>query len=117
MQKQIKFDKGTLAINYCNNLQDIIIDENGTFKFPLKVSFIPNVQMTEKCFLEYSNKIMNNIIVEINSVILENKLFYDNFETTISKMFTSHILYRNPEQNNKLLVLKSYININCVLKN
>jgi len=115
MQKEITFNEGKLLIGYCENSQDISVYETGMYTEPIKVTFIPSIEMTEESCFEYTNENMKSIIKEIKIVISENNVFYDNFEITFNDEFTGYSLYKH-HLNRDLLIVSSTLNINCNLK-
>lgn len=116
MEKEIKFNEGHFVIGYCENSQDISVYENGEFTEPIRVTFTPNVEMTEQRCLEYTNENMKNIIEEIKIIISENSEFYENFEITFNSEFSGYSLYRHHLNRDLLIVSNSTMHINCKLK-
>ena len=104
-------------IGYCENSQDISVYENGTYFEPLIVTFIPNIEMTEKVCSIYTKEKIESIIEEIKIIISENKIFYDNFEISFNNEFTGYSLYRHHLNRDLLIVSNSTMNVNCKLKN
>ena len=117
MQKVIKYNEGTLVIGYCENAQDISFYKNGTYLDPIRVTFIPNIVMSEQTCSKHLNENMKNIIADIKNIITENNIFYDNFEVSFDSDFTGYSIYRNHLNRDLLLVYKSTMNVNCKLKN
>lgn len=117
MQKEIKYKEGKLLIGFCDNSQDISVYENGTYSEPIRVTFIPNVEMTEQKCSTYTSENMKSIIAEVKTIISENKIFYDNFEITFNNEFTGYSLYRHHLNRDLLIVSDSSMHINCKLKN
>jgi len=116
MQKEIKYNKGKLLIGYCDNSQDISVYENGEYTEPIRVTFIPNIEMTEEKCCEYTKDNLKSIIEEIKIIITENNSFYDNFEITFNDEFTGYSLYRHNLNRNILIVSNSTMNVDCKLK-
>jgi hypothetical protein len=117
MQKDIKYNEGKLLINYCENSQDISVYENGTYSETIRVTFIPNIEMTEQRCSSYTNENMKSIIEEIKTIISENIVFYDNFEISFNNEFTGYSLYGHHLNRDLLIVSTSTMNVNCKLKN
>ena len=117
MHKEIKYDEGTLLIGYCENSQDISVYENGTYTEPVRVTFIPNIEMTKQKCLTYTNENMKSIIEDIKTTISENNVFYDNFEISFNNEFTGYSLRRHHLNRDLLIVSNSTMNVNCKLKN
>lgn len=116
MQKEIKFNKGTIIIGYCENSQDVSVFETGPYSEPIRVTFIPNIEMTEQECSKYTYENLENIIRETKVVISENSEFYDNFEITFYNEFSGYSLYRHHLNSNILIVSNSTMNVNCKLK-
>jgi hypothetical protein len=117
MQKKIEFEKGNLIIGYCDNLQDISVYVSEQFTEPIKISFVPKIEMDEKYCLEFTNKHMIEIILEAKKIIQENDEFYKNFEISFYSEFTGYSLYRHKLNRNILIVASSSLNVDCKLKN
>lgn len=115
MQKKIKFDKGDLIIGFCDNSQDISVYESGKYTEPIKFTFIPNIQMTEKVCLEYTNQKMPIIIQEAKKIINENNEFYKNFEFDFNSEFLGYSLYRHHLNRDLLIVSESWMHLKCEL--
>lgn len=116
MQKQIQFEKGSLIIGYFDNTQDISVYESGDYTEPIKLSFIPNVEMTQNMCLEYTNENMNEIIAETKVIISENNEFYKNFKIDFNSEFLGYNLLRNNLNRDLLIVSKSWMRLNYELK-
>ena len=116
MQKEIKYNEGLLLIGYCENSQDISVYENGFYTEPLRVTFIPNIEMTEHNCSVYTSEDMKSIIKELKITISENNIFYDNFEIQFNNKFTGYSLYRHHLNRDLLIVSNSTMNVNCKLK-
>ena len=117
MQKEIKYKEGKLLIGFCENSQDISVYENGTYLEPIRVTFIPNIEMSEQRCSTYSNENIISITEEVRNVISENRIFYDNFEITFNNEFTGYSLYRHHLNRDLPIVSDSSMYINCKLKN
>ena len=117
MQKEIEYKEGILLIGFCDNSQDISVYENGTFSEPIRVTFIPSIEMTEQTSSAYTNENMKSIIEEVKTIVSENKIFYDNFEITFNNEFTGYSLYRHHLNRDLLIVSDTSMRINCKLKN
>jgi hypothetical protein len=117
MQKEIKYKEGKFLIGFCDNSQDISVYKNGTYSEPIRVTFIPNVEMTEQKCSTYTSENMKRITAEVKTIISENKLFYDNFEITFNNEFTGYSLYRHHLNRDLLIVSDSSMHINWKLKN
>ncbi|EKT3956729.1 hypothetical protein SL053_002088 [Flavobacterium psychrophilum] len=115
MQKEIKYSKGTLIIGYCENLQDISVFETDMYLEPIRVTFVPNIEMNEEECSKYTSENLDNIIQETKAVIYENFEFYNNFEITFNNEFTGYSLYRHHLNRDLLIVSKSTMNVNCKL--
>ncbi len=116
MQKEIKFENGILIIGYCDNSQDISVYESGEYTEPIRFTFIPNIEMTERKCLEYTNENMVKIIEEAKIVITENNEFYKNFEIDFNSEFLGYNLYRNHLNRDLLIVSESWMRLKCKLK-
>ena len=116
MQKELKFEKGNLIIGYCDNSQDISVYESREYTEPIRCTFIPNVEMTEKECLKYTNENMPKIIEEVKIVISENNEFYKNFEIDFNSEFLGYNLYRHPLNRDLLIVSESWMRLKCELK-
>ncbi|MRX67052.1 hypothetical protein SAMN06265349_102985 [Flavobacterium resistens] len=115
MQKKLSFEKGTLVIGYCDNSQDISVYESGEYTEPIRLTFIPNLIMTEDICIEYTNEIMPKIIAETKIIISENDDFYKNFEFDFNSEFLGFQLERNA-LNNRLIVGESWMRLKYHLK-
>lgn len=115
MEKQIKFENGNLKIGYCDNSQDISIYESGEYTEPIRITFIPSIEMTEADCLKYTNENMSRIIEETKIVIAENNDFYKNFKIDFNSEFTGYNLDRNHLNRDLLIVCKSWMYLKCEL--
>jgi len=116
MEKRVKFENGYLIIGYCDNSQDISVYETGKYTEPIKFIFVPNNEMTERECLEYTNKIMPQIIEEAKKVITENNEFYINFKIDFDSEFLGYSLYRHHLNRDLLIVSESWMRLKCELK-
>ena len=116
MQKEIKYNEGKLLIGYCENSQDISVYESRKYTEPIRVTFIPNIEMTEQRCCEYTKNNLKSIIEEIKIIINENNSFYDNFDITFYDKFTGYSLYRHNLNRDLLIVSNSTMNVDCKLK-
>ena len=48
MQKEIKFNRGTVIIGYCENSQNVSVFETDIYSEPIRVTFVPNIEMNEE---------------------------------------------------------------------
>lgn len=117
MQKKIEFEEGNFIIGYCDNLQDISVYVSEQFTEPIKISFVPKIEMNEKYCLEYTNKHIAEIVLEAKKIIQENIEFYKNFEISFYSEFTGYSLYRHKLNRDILMVSSSSLNIDCKLIN
>jgi hypothetical protein len=117
MQKKIEFEEGYFIIGYCDNLQDISVYVSEQFTEPLRISFVPKIEMDEKHCLEYTNEHFNEIVLEAKKIIQENDEFYKNFEISFYSEFTGYSLYRYKLNRDILMVSSSTLNVDCKLKN
>ena len=116
MQKEIKFNKGTVIIGYCENSQDVSVFETEIYSELIRVTFVPNIEMNEEECSKYTYENLENIIRETKIVISENFEFYEKFEITFNNEFTGYSLYRHHLNRDLLIVSKSTMNVKCELK-
>lgn len=115
-EKIIEFKKGNLLIGYFDNSQDISVFGSETYTGPLRITFIPNVEMKENECLDYANKNMTKIIEEAKIIISENNEFYKHFEIDFNSEFTSRSLYRHHLNRNLEIVSQISMWPKCILK-
>jgi hypothetical protein len=113
MRTEIKFNKGNVLIDYCDNTQDISICENEIYSNPMRITFMPNTTMTECICLEYTNSIMDKVIEEGNKIINKNVEVFKNFEINFNSHFSAYCLHRS---NENLIVSQSGMHVNCKFK-
>jgi len=116
MQKNIEFEKGNLIIGYCDNSQDISVYKSGKYTEPITLKFIPKNEMSENQCLEYTNRIIDQVIAETKIIISENKEFYKNFEVEFNSEFLGYYLYRHHLNRDLLIVSESWMRVKCKLK-
>lgn len=116
MQKKIEFAQGHLIIGYFDNLHDISVYVSEQLIEPIKITFVPKIEMNEKYCLEYTNKHITEIVLEPKKIIEENNKFYKNFEISFTHEFTGYSLYRHKFNRDILIVSSSSLNVDCKLK-
>ena len=116
MQKKIEFEKGNLIIGYCDNSQDISVYESGKYTEPITLKFIPKYEMSENQCLEYTNKIIEQVIEQTKIIISENEEFYKNFEVDLNSEFLGYYFYRHQTNRDLLIVSESWMRVKCKLK-
>lgn len=95
MQKEIKFEKGTVIIIYSGKIDDFNYYKNESSSNPITIQFIPCFKMTENQCLNYTDGIMFDIINEVKLVIMENSELYDNFIIDFNSKFTGFNIGNN----------------------
>ena len=116
MQKNIAFEKGILIIGYWDNSQDISVYEAGGYTEPIRLRFVPTIEMTEQKCLEYANENRSEIIHEAKTVIAENDEFYKNFEIDFDSEFLGWTLHRHHLNRDLLIVDTCWMPVECKLK-
>ena len=103
-QKKLYLEKGVLIFYFYDNSKDLNSYKKEGILYPIKLLFIPKIEMTELNFEEYIDKQMRQIFDILNSIILENNIFYENFELNLNKKFTSFCFYRSKVKRDVLLL-------------
>jgi len=113
MQKTIEKDKGIFKIGYWDNSYTILEFINGNYLEPIRVTFIPNCEMTQTECENYTNKHVEEIIDVLKNIIEENIEFYQNFEIQFNSKFNGYCLSSEILKSNS--VINSFMTIDCRL--
>ncbi len=88
-----KYKEGKIYIEYMNNVDNLSGYLDGTFVYdPLKVTFIPDVVMTENQCLNFLNIIREEIIQNAEKLVLNFNEFYQHFEIDYLNFYMSDLL-------------------------
>lgn len=89
----LKYKEGKIYIEYMNNVDHLNGYLDGTFvNDPLKVTFIPDVVMTENQCLDFLNIIREEIIQNVEKLLLKFNEFYQHFEIDYLNFYSSDLL-------------------------
>jgi hypothetical protein len=90
MDKEIlKYKEGKIHIEYMNNLDSLNEYLDMTYYDPLRVTFIPDIVMTENQCLEFLNVIREDIIQNVENLTIKYNEFYQHFDIDYLNFYMS----------------------------
>lgn len=86
----LKYKEGKVYIEYLNNVDNLNGYLDGTFVYdPLRITFEPDVVMTENQCLNFLNIIREEIIQNVEKLVIKFNEFYQYFEIDYLNFYMS----------------------------
>lgn len=115
MKKEYNITKGKVVIIFNNYLLNISNEQVKPLNFHMLISFLPNINMSEKECFDYTNENIIEIKKWVKNVLIENTSIYELYDSNFNTKFYGCSLGKS-KMNANLLVIDSWMRVNCNLK-